>query len=306
MNRPRQTAAHLKVELLTAHPDNIREDLGDLTDLARSIREHGILQPITVTERRLGGFLILAGHRRLGAALLAGLDVVPVIIRHDVDDPTEHVVLMLVENVQRRDLSPVEKAEAFGALRNRGLTIADISRRTGVRQSTISTLLSLLELDDESREHVRNGQINAGDAVAAVRQVRQAQRASRGTPVRGRPVVVEPPHFDVTHPLLPLVSSICSHTTRPKIRPSNCCGQCWETVIRAVALGLPLPEPEYDEAVVQRILGGDTSAHATPCERCEVVRRWRATGQSLNELARRTGWKVERYNVVQRDEAAAS
>lgn len=304
MTRPRQTATHIPVAQLVNHPDNIRQGLGDLTDLASSIREHGILQPITVTEQLGGGFLILAGHRRFGAGLMVGLDHFPAIVRHDVQDPAEHTIVMLVENVQRRDLSPIEKAQAFGSLRNRGLGVAEIARRTGVKASTISTLLNLLELDGESQEKVQAGELNAGDAIAAVRQVRAQERQTSGAPRAGRPLVVEAEHFGAQHRLLPLVSSICSHTTRPKVGLSGCCGQCWEAAIRSDATGQPMPGPAYDEMVVQRILGSDPNVHATPADRVEVVNRWRASGRALEDLGRRTGWRLVRYTLP--ETAAAS
>src|SRR5689334_8869251 len=124
----RQTVTHLTVEQLAEHPGNIRDDLGDLEDMARSIREHGILQPLTVTEGAGDKFLLLAGHRRLAAARLVGMKHVPVVIRHGVSEVSDQLVLMLVENCQRRDLNPIEKAEAFGALRNRGLSVTEIAR----------------------------------------------------------------------------------------------------------------------------------------------------------------------------------
>lgn len=272
MTRPRQTITHLHADQLTTHPANVRDELGDLTDLARSIREHGILQPITVTEHDAGGYLIIAGHRRLGAGLMAGLTSFPAVIRHGLDDPAEQLVVMLVENTQRRDLNPVERAQAYGALINRGLNQSDIARRVGCTPATVNHYLTLLELDDESLD---------------------------------LPVIVERTHFGAHHPLIAYVSSICGHTTRPKVGNSMCCGQCWEAVIRADALSLPMPEPEYDEAVVQRIVGGSVDVHAAPCERAEVVRRWRAAGKSLAELERRTGWKVDRYTIPEPREAAS-
>lgn len=239
MARYKQTITVVPIGRLTAHPDNIREDLGDLTELAWSLREHGILQPLTVTE--LDGdderLLVLAGHRRLGAAILANFTQVPVIIRHGVDDHVEQLVVMVVENCQRKDLGPMEKAETFGALRNRGLTVAEISRRTGVHASTVSTLLNLLELDDTSKENVREGRLNAGDAIAAVRETRQSDRQSAGKPNRGRPTVAEPPHFNPDHPLFADAVAICGHSTSPKVQNTGACGACWEAVIRADATG---------------------------------------------------------------------
>lgn len=306
MTRPRQTIAHLKAELLTAHPDNIRHNLGDLTDLARSIQEHGILQPITVTEHKLGGFLILAGHRRFNAGLRVGLDTFPVIIRHDLEDPAEQLVVMLVENVQRQNLSPVEKAEALGTLRDGGLNPTEISRRTGIHVTTVSSLLNLLELDEASLEQVREGRLNAGDAIAAVREVRQQTRATEGAPTRGRPLFVEPPHFTFNHPLYAYVAATCDHTRRPKLSGSGCCGACWEAVVRADARGEPMPEPaEVDDVVVQRILDGYINVGARPAERVVVVRRWQELGRPLKELERQTGWNSSRYVVPDRQAAAS-
>lgn len=233
----RQTVAHLQVSTLKAHPGNVRDGLGDLSELAASIREHGILQPITVTESGDPEcpWLVLAGHRRLGAAQLVGLPAVPAVIRHDVTGTADQVVLMLVENCQRRDLGPVEKAEAYGFLRNQGLTQSEIARQVGVRPATVNYYLALLELDDASREQVRGGVIPSTHAVEAVRTARKEQRAQSEQPERGRPVFTDPAHLTRTHPLAEQVASLCDHTTRP--RPHGLagagCGQCWETVIRA-------------------------------------------------------------------------
>lgn len=297
MTRARQTVTHVPVTQLLAHPGNVRNGLGDLSELAASVREHGILQPLVVTEHPETDerFILLAGHRRLGAALLVGITQVPVVIRHGLTD------------CQRRDLGPVEKAEAYGALRNRGLSISEISRRTGVNTATISTLLNLLELDEASREEVRTGRIKSGDAIDAVRETRQLARRTEGRPERGRPVVAEPPHFSSRHPLAVQVARICWHTTRPKVGDTRCCGECWEAVIRAEALGQPFPEAVFDEILVQRVIDGQTTVHCTPAERVEVVRRWRELGRSLVDLEVRTGWKISRYTLPDvPDQAVAS
>lgn len=229
MSKARQTITHVPVERLTGHPANIRDDLGDLSELAASIREHGILQPLTCTEHVGHGdqLLLLAGHRRLGAALLAGVNAVPVIIRHDVTDESEHLVIMLVENTHRRDLHPVERAQAYGALRNRGLTLSDIARRTGAHASTVSYYLNLLDLDEESLRDVRNGHINSTTAIAAVRDHRQAQRETNGVALRGRPKAA---WFSPAHPLAAQVRELCTHPDRRKVGAVGC-GPCWEHVI---------------------------------------------------------------------------
>lgn len=237
--RARQTVAHVPIERLTAHPANIRDDLGDLTDLARSIVEHGILQPLTVTEDldRDGALLLLAGHRRLGAACLAKLDTVPVIIRHGIHDLDEQLVVMLVENTQRKDLNPVERAEAYAALRNRDLTLAEIARRTGTTPANVSYYLRVLDLPEDERDEIRIGALGVTNAIARVRAELQEERVrAEGRPV-GRPKGRKTtPYFSEQHPLARAVRILCDHRGRPKVGGVGC-GHCWEQAIRDDAMG---------------------------------------------------------------------
>jgi ParB family chromosome partitioning protein len=232
---PKQSIRHIAVADLVGHDRNIREDAGDLVDLARSIREHGILQPLIVTEhpKDADRWLILAGHRRKAGAQLAQLDTVPCVIRHNVDSD-EQIVVMVVENCQRKDLGPMEKAEAFAVLRRRGLSMNEIARRTGISQGTVSYYLTLIDLDAATREAVRNGQVQITDAVEAVRTARRSVRTATGQRQPGHPVVREPAHFTVHHPLAQAVKDICGHTQRPSVGGIGC-GQCWELVVRADA-----------------------------------------------------------------------
>jgi ParB family chromosome partitioning protein len=247
MTKPRQSVTHVPIERLTAHPANIRDGLGDLTEMARSIAEHGILQPLTVTEdlQHDGQLLILAGHRRLGAARLARLDVVPVIIRHDMGDEDEHLVVMLVENTQRRDLNPIERAEAYAALRNRGLTLTDVARRTGTSIPSISYYLGLLDLPEDELNEVRNGLRPVSQAVAQARAARQEERLKlAGRPV-GRPKGrATTPYFSESHPLARAVYALCDHRGVPKVGKVGC-GACWEQTIRDAALA---DNPHREEA----------------------------------------------------------
>lgn len=306
--RPRQTVAHVPIDRLTAHPANIRDDLGDLSEMARSIQEHGVLQPLTATEDREhdGMLLLLAGHRRLAAAVLARLDVLPVIIRHDLTDPAEHVVVMLVENTQRLDLNPIERAEAYEALRNRGLSVTEIARRTGSASSAISYYLRLLDLPEEERDEIRAGNRAVSSAIASVRAERQEQRIKEaGRPVgrpRGRRTT---PYFSEKHPLAAAVRAICKHRGRPKVGGVGC-GPCWEQAIREAVTPTraELDSYEVDEAAVEQVLGGQWGRPCNPGEKREVARRWAAGGHSLAELERLTGWKPERYFLLN-DEAAS-
>jgi len=118
-------------------------DTADLQDLADSIRAQGVLQPLLVTPSGL----VVAGHRRLAAARLAGLTAVPVIAR-DLDELQQQEI-MLVENLQRQDLSAVEEARSYRKLLDGGDTAAQIARRIGVPGARITARLVLLKLDEQ-------------------------------------------------------------------------------------------------------------------------------------------------------------
>lgn len=234
MPRARQTIAHLPVEDLTANPANVREHLGDLTDLARSIHEQGLLEPLIVTEHPKHGYLLLDGHRRLGAGLMTGLTHYPVIIRHNVTDPAEQTITMLATDVHKRAFKPMERAQAYGSLRNRGLTGAEIARRVGVSHATVQAYLNLLHLDGETAEKVDAGDLPVTKAVEVVVESRQAERVAAKKPVRGRP---KHAHFGVDHPLATLAAAYCR--AQDGHRPSYggvACGPCWEHEIRMDAI----------------------------------------------------------------------
>ena len=139
-------------------------DEDSLRELADSIRENGVIQPIIV-RRKDGGFEIVAGERRWRAARMAGLRRIPAIIRDASDlDVAE---LTLVENIQREDLNPLEEAEAYETLARRfSLTHEEISRKTGKTRSAVSNQLRLLGLSDNAKEALVSGKITAGHARA--------------------------------------------------------------------------------------------------------------------------------------------
>jgi ParB family chromosome partitioning protein len=235
VTRPKQSIRSVPIDTLTANPGNVRKALGDLTELADSIREHGILQPIVATEHPTmhEKLMILAGHRRHAAARQAGLATVPVVIRHGIEyDDQEQVIVGLVENCQRSDLGPVEKADALNALRRQGVPLKEVARRTGLSVSRVSALLQLQDLTPATREAVRNGQVSVRRATTAVSHARQDNRARNGRAAMGRPVVVEGAWFTRDHPLMALAAAACSHSGRPRVG-GIACGQCWEQTIRA-------------------------------------------------------------------------
>lgn len=145
-------------------PRRLFDDDG-IAELARSIAKTGLLQPVLVT-REGERYRILAGERRVRAARQAGLSEVPVLVREGVAD-RDHLLLALVENVQRRDLTALEEAEAYRHLREDfGLTQEDVAERVGKDRATVANALRLLKLAEPVREALESGKITAGHARA--------------------------------------------------------------------------------------------------------------------------------------------
>ena len=136
-----------------------------LSELANSISQHGLLQPIAVRPQPMGGYRIVAGERRWRACRLAGLTEVPVIVR-DVSDQ-EAMELALIENLQREDLDPIEEACGIRELMDRcELTQEQAARRLGKSRSALANSLRLLNLPPEALELLKSGQLTAGHAKA--------------------------------------------------------------------------------------------------------------------------------------------
>lgn len=135
----------------------------ELNDLAASIKEHGIIQPLIVSETGDGEYTLIAGERRLRAAQLAGLTTVPVVSR-DADDK-ELLELALIENIQREDLSPLEAAEAYKNLEeNFNMTHEEISKRVGKNRVSITNTMRLLKLPGEVQRSLLDKKITEGHA----------------------------------------------------------------------------------------------------------------------------------------------
>jgi len=155
-------------------------DEARLAELAASIKSSGVLQPIIVRPLALG-YEVVAGERRLRAARAAGLTEIPVIVRRYSDD--EVLVLSLVENVQRQDLNPVDKAQAYRKLvAHLGATHDEVARRLGLERSSVTNMIRLLDLPEEVQELVRGGALSMGHARALLgapdegEQLRLAER----------------------------------------------------------------------------------------------------------------------------------
>ncbi|MGC8634340.1 MAG: ParB/RepB/Spo0J family partition protein [Candidatus Limnocylindrales bacterium] len=158
--------AEIPLDRIRANPYQPRKAMGDaaLQDLAASIAEHGVLQPVLVTET-IDGYELIAGERRLRAARLAGLTRIPAVVRQ-LAGP-EQLEVALVENIQRADLNPLEEAEAYRQLTDTfGLSQDDVARRVGRARSTVANVLRLLDLAAPVQAAVRDGSITEGHARA--------------------------------------------------------------------------------------------------------------------------------------------
>ena len=169
------------IDLIVPNPHQPRAhfDAASMQELAASIREHGVLQPIIVTQVRsdLGPitYQLIAGERRLQAARMAGMTRMPVVVKEAAGN--ELLEIALVENLQRQDLNPLEEAAAFKRLSDQfEMTQEQISRRVARSRTAVANTLRLLSLEDDIRASIASGQISEGHARALLgiedRQVR--------------------------------------------------------------------------------------------------------------------------------------
>jgi ParB family chromosome partitioning protein len=159
----------IPIELISPNPRNPRRffDEAELGELAQSIREHGLVQPVLVRPVREGQYELIAGERRWRAAQKAGLTQVPAIVR-TVDDRVA-LELAIVENVQRADLNPVEEALGYQQLmEDHGYTQADLGNVVGKSRSHVANTLRLLKLPPVIHDLINNGSLTAGHARTLV------------------------------------------------------------------------------------------------------------------------------------------
>ena len=167
----------IPIELISANPDQPRKTFMDreLLELSDSIKEFGVIQPIIVKRDNKGLYILIAGERRLKAAVLAGLKKIPAIVR-DVDD-RDTALLALVENVQREDLNYIEEATAYKRLmEEHGLTQTEIAKRVGKQQSTISNKIRILSLPTDIQHVLAENQLTERHARALLKVGDEAVR----------------------------------------------------------------------------------------------------------------------------------
>lgn len=161
------SANKLRIMEIEPNHDQPRKDFDEkaLSELAESIEQHGVLQPLVVRPLANGGYQLVAGERRWRAARIAGLSEVPVIIKELTDE--EVIEIAMIENLQREDLNPLEEALGYKFMMDElGITQEQAAEKVGKSRPAVANALRLLKLPDEIREMVKNNLISPGHARA--------------------------------------------------------------------------------------------------------------------------------------------
>ena len=167
----------LPVDVIRANPNQPRTEYGEeqLRELAESIREYGIIQPLVVSKKEDGIYTLIAGERRLRAAKSIGFKIVPVVIRDTADH--ERLAIALIENIQRVDLNPMELAYGYKRLIEEfNITHDDLGRRLGKSRPTISNTLRYFNLHPEIQEALRERRIDSGQGKVIVSLTNQEEQ----------------------------------------------------------------------------------------------------------------------------------
>ena len=163
--------SYINLSDIKPNPDQPRRDFNNtsLDELSKSIKEKGVITPITVRESNKG-YEIIAGERRWRAAKKAKLKSIPAYILN-IGDEAEMMEVALIENIQREDLNPIEEAEGYAVLNSKySLSHDDIAKTIGKKRATISNALRLLKLPPEIRKSIRSGEITAGHGRAILQK----------------------------------------------------------------------------------------------------------------------------------------
>lgn len=221
--------ASIPVDQVHPSPNNPRQNLTDIDDLADSIKGVGLIQPLVVQPVD-DGYRIIAGHRRYAALRQLGALTVECIIRRPMR-PDEELLRMLVENGQRAGLDPIEEARALNRLKiQQGITETEVARRIGRNLTFVTGRIMLLSLPVEEQEQVRLGITSMAEAKVKARV--ESGRIRHGAVGRSAPG-----HLSASHPLAQRAKAACLELGHQRGRGVGvggiACGRCWEAVIRA-------------------------------------------------------------------------
>jgi ParB family chromosome partitioning protein len=221
------TLSEIALNQLHADPENVREHLGEIEELADSMHESGLLQPI-IARRHGNHLIVVAGHRRLAAARHLRWSHIACIVRDEMT-PDDVLAAMLIENGQRKDLDPIEEARALKRLKvQMGCTDLELARRVGKSQPTVSARLALLDLSPEDQEKVRRGEMSRIEGVSKGR-LNSGKVGATGVDRNW--------HLGPNHPLANRAKARCKRLKHKagRIIGGMACGECWESVLRADA-----------------------------------------------------------------------
>ncbi len=182
---------HIPLTDITPNPDQPRKEFshGEMEQLVASIKKHGIMQPITVTEKDDGGYEIIAGERRFRASTIAEIPTIPAIVRSATDQ--EKLELGLIENIQRQDLNPIEEAFAYKRLSDEfGLTQQNISDQIGKSRSFIANIIRLLDLPEQIQKGLIDSKISVGKARALLSLKDEKEQLKMYTSMIGEGITV--------------------------------------------------------------------------------------------------------------------
>lgn len=165
LNRGDERVQNVFISDILPNPDQPRRNFDEdqLRELADSIKQYGVLQPLLVSPKGAGKYVLIAGERRWRAAAMADLKKVPVVVR--TSEELEQLEISIIENIQRVDLSPLEQAQAINRLNELfKVSLDDIAKRLGKAPSTIANIVRLLQLPPAAQQALRDGKITEGHA----------------------------------------------------------------------------------------------------------------------------------------------
>jgi ParB/RepB/Spo0J family partition protein len=211
---------------LTDNPRNVRDDVKvtEIDDLAASIRANGILQPLIVNHTLDDQYVVTDGHRRLAAARLAKVPIVPCLVTDAHDD--QAVLTVMLATAMHKELTPLEQAKAFEQCRKQGMLTPQIARATGYSPALVKNRLLLLELPAEAQDMVEADELTLGQATALAKQVKAKRTGTTTTSTYKSRWLAR------THRLASKVELTCDHADVRQVVGGVGCGQCWEAAIR--------------------------------------------------------------------------
>lgn len=272
----------LPPSLIRPNARNVRKDLGNVDELAASLRTNGMQQPVIVTPNPGGDtYALVDGHRRHAAAIKAGLPAMPALVT-TVTGKRQTLAMMLAAAMHKQ-LKPLEQAKAFADLRDDGMTINEISHTTGYSRATVLARISLLDLPRDAQTMVENNELTLAQAVDLAKQVKASRTGSTSTKHATRSA-----WFTTAHRLAASVTQACTHDTATRAHIGAVgCGQCWEAAIRADERGDLDVIPVFDEVAVLRLCDGRFAGNAKRADRLEAVTRLWRRGMSDSQIAER-------------------